>query len=173
MGKKICSILSTLIMIVLLALAALLFVPRLAGCEEFAVLSGSMVPTIPVGALVVDKEAKPSELKEGDIITYRLSADTMVTHRIIAIDSDNQTVTTQGDANNVADANPVAFDNIIGVYAFHVPYLGFISIYGKTPLGIAAICGVLIVIILLNFLPDALTPEKKEEEAEVSASKGN
>ena len=68
----------------------------------------------------------------------------------------------QGDANNIADAAPVAWQQIIGVYAFHIPYLGYISIYAKTPLGIAVVCGVLIVLILLNFIPDILEEDKKK-----------
>jgi signal peptidase len=48
------------------------------------------------------------------------------------------------------------------VYAFHIPYLGYISIYAKTPLGIAVVCGVLIVLILLNFIPDILEEDKKK-----------
>ena len=168
MGKRICNILSTIIMIALLVLAGVIFIPRLVGCQEYAVLSGSMVPTIPVGALVFDKPADPDTLAEGDIITYKLSGDTLVTHRVIAIDEMAQTVTTQGDANNTADGSPVAFSSIVGVYAFHIPYMGYMSIYARTPLGIAAVCGLLIVIILLNFLPDALAPDAKKE-AEKSA----
>lgn len=164
MTKKICNILSTLILIILLILAGILFLPRLAGCQEFAVLSGSMEPTIPVGSLVCDKKPDVSALKVGDIVTYQLSGDTLVTHRIIEIDDFSQNVTTQGDANNVADGSPVPYSNIIGVYAFHVPYLGYLSIYGKTPLGITGICVVLILIILLNFLPDALSSDEKKEK---------
>ena len=164
MFKKICNFLSTIILILLLALAALLFVPRFLGYQEYAVLSGSMVPTIPVGALVYDKEADTSALEVGDVVTYQLSGDTLVTHRVIAMDEAAQTVTTQGDANNVEDGAPVPYSNIVGVYAFHVPYLGFLSIYGRTPLGITAVCGVLIVIILLNFLPDALSSENEKED---------
>ena len=163
MGKRICNILSTIIMICLLVLAGFIFIPRLVGCQEYAVLSGSMTPTIPVGALVFDKPVDIETLEVGDIITYKLSGETLVTHRVIAIDEMEQTVTTQGDANNAADGSPVAFGSIVGVYAFHVPYMGYMSIYGRTPLGISAVCGVLIVIILLNFLPDALAPSPKKE----------
>lgn len=73
-------------------------------------------------------------------------------------------MTTKGDANDAEDASPVSYDNILGIYAFNVPYLGYISIYSKTPLGIAAICGVLVVVILLNFIPDILEEDKKEKE---------
>ncbi len=142
-----------------------MFVPRIFGCEEFAVLSGSMVPTIPVGSLVVDKKADNASIEVGDIVTYQISEETLVTHRITAIDEAAKTVTTKGDANNVEDGAPVPFSSIIGVYAFHVPYVGYISIYGKTPLGISGLCGVLIVVILLNFLPDALSSDGEEKHA--------
>ena len=159
MVKKICNILSTLVMVVLALIAAALIVPKFLGYEQFAVLSGSMEPSIHVGAIVYAKAAEPDTLKNGDIVTYRLGNETRVTHRIVEIDTAAQTVITKGDANDAQDASPVLFENIQGKYAFNIPYLGYISIYAKTPLGIGAVCGILVVVILLNFLPDALAGE--------------
>ena len=113
-------------------------------------------------AIVYDKNFSESEAREGAVVTYQLPAGTLVTHRIISVDKEEQTVVTQGDANNIADTAPVAWQQIVGVYAFHIPYLGYISIYAKTPLGIAVVCGVLIVLILLNFIPDILEEDKKK-----------
>ena len=162
MAKKICSVLSMVVFLGLLVIAGFLFVPKMLGYDEYAVLSGSMEPGIPVGAIVYDKNFSESEAREGAVVTYQLSAGTLVTHRIISVDEEEQTVVTQGDANNVADAAPIAWQQIVGVYAFHIPYLGYISIYAKTPLGIAVVCGVLIVLILLNFIPDILEEDKKK-----------
>ena len=148
MTRKICSVLSMVVFLGLLVIAGFLFVPKMLGYDEYAVLSGSMEPGIPVGAIVYDKNFAASEAREGAVVTYQLPAE--------------QTVVTQGDANNIADAAPVAWQQIIGVYAFHIPYLGYISIYAKTPLGIAVVCGVLIVLILLNFIPDILEEDKKK-----------
>ena len=164
MLKKICNVLSVIVLIILAAIAALLFVPKIIGYGQYAVLSGSMEPNIHVGEVVIDKPFDPDEIDVGTVITYQISADTLVTHRIVAIDADNEVVTTKGDANDAEDASPVSYDNILGIYAFNVPYLGYISIYSKTPLGIAAICGVLVVVILLNFIPDILEEDKKEKE---------
>ena len=160
MMKKICGILSMLIFLGLLGIAGLLFVPKILGYSQYAVLSGSMEPGIPVGAVVYDRAFSGKTLEKGAVVTYELSPETLVTHRVISVDQKNQTVITQGDANNVADASPVAWQQIVGVYAFHVPYLGYISIYAKTPVGIAVVCGVLIVLILLTFLPDIFEEEK-------------
>ena len=164
MFKKICNVLSSILLIVLALIAAALIVPKLLGYDQFAVLSGSMEPNIHVGAIVYAKEADTETLEVGDIITYQISGETMVTHRIVAIDETASTVTTKGDANEAEDASPVSYQNIVGKYAFNIPYLGYISIYGKTPLGIGAICGALILIILLNFLPDALSDDEDKND---------
>lgn len=166
MVKKICGFLSTVLLIIMLLVAGVLVIPPLLGCKNMAVLSGSMEPKIGVGALVVARETKPELLEVGDVITYRLSGDTLVTHRIIEIRAAEKNVLTRGDANDIPDGAPVPYDKIVGKVLFSVPLLGYLTMYIKTPLGIAGICGMLMVMIILNFLPDLLSkePEKGEEE---------
>ncbi len=166
MIQKICNVLSTMILIVLLLMAAALFVPKLLGMNEYAVLTGSMEPTISVGSLVYDWEFEETELEVGDIVTYQISEGTLVTHRVVEINEEEATVITQGDANNAEDANPVPFENIVGVCTFHIPALGYISIYMRTGLGIGVICGIVVVILLLNYLPDLLSKESKKAVTE-------
>ncbi len=161
MLKKICGFLSTILLIVLFALAVLLIGPTLIGMKSMAVLSGSMEPKIPVGSIVYVEDVEPSTLQTGDVITYSISGSTMVTHRVVEVDAENQSIITKGDANEVEDGAPVTFSQVVGKMKMHVPYLGYISIYIRTPLGIAAACGVLIVVVLLTFLPEVF---KKEEE---------
>lgn len=169
--KKICSILSALLLIALLVIAAALIVPKFLGYQQFAVLSGSMEPNIHVGAIAYDKEVNPEDLEVNDVITYKLSNGTIVTHRIVAIDEATGLITTKGDANETEDSSPITYENVVGKFEFSIPYLGYLSIYGKTPLGITAICGVLLLMILLNFLPDALSNDGKKEEKKEEAEK--
>lgn len=164
MLRKICNFLTTIVIIVLAVLAAILIVPRLLGYQSLAVLSGSMEPEISVGSIVFAKEADPSLLEVGDVVTYRLSGNTMVTHRVIENDTNAEQLIMQGDANETPDAAPVAYSNVVGKVAMHLPLLGYLSIYIKTPLGIAGICGVLVLLILLTFLPEVFTSEKEKEE---------
>ena len=125
MVKKICNFLSTIVLVVLLAAAAVILVPMLLGYKEMAVLSGSMEPTIPVGSLVYVKPVEVSELKTGDVCTYYLSdGETFVTHRVMSIDPDAQTLVTQGDANEDPDGD-IQFSQVYGRADFHLPYLGF------------------------------------------------
>lgn len=162
--SKICSILSTLIIAMFAVVALVLVVPMLLGCKNMAVLSGSMEPKIPVGSVVFVKETPAENIQEGDVITYRLSGSTMVTHRVVSIDTANQQMITKGDANDVEDGSPVAFSQIVGKEWFHAPLLGYLSMYIKTPVGIIAVCGILIVLILLNFLPGILGEDENKKE---------
>lgn len=167
MVKRVCNFLSTVVLIVLLAAAAIIFVPMILGYKEMAVLSGSMEPTIPVGSLVYVKPVEAVELEVGDVCTYYLSGgETFVTHRVISIDTDAQTLVTQGDANNTADGD-VSFGQVYGRADFHLPYLGIAIQNIRTPVGIMSICGMLMLIILLNFIPaiiEAAEDEKKQKE---------
>lgn len=166
MLKKICGILSGIILLVLAVLAGLLIIPKLMGYEEMAVLTGSMEPNYPVGSLIFVKEVDPNQLEVGDVITYRLDSDTVVTHRIVEINKEEQTVTTKGDANNSNDGSPIPYSEIVGKAHFKIPYLGYVSMNIKTPKGIMTICGVLIAIILLTFLPEIFSPEDEAEQKE-------
>lgn len=161
MLKKICNGILTIILTVLAIVAVVLIIPKTLGYEQYAVLSGSMEPVFSVGSLVFAKKAEfgrealeSGKITVGDIITYQLADDTRVTHRIVSVDTETGTVRTKGDANTAEDAAAVRVENICAVYAFDVPYLGYLSIYGRTPLGIGIFCGILVLVILLQFLPE-------------------
>lgn len=171
MGKKICNVLSIIIIVMLACVAALLVVPKLFGMQGMAVLTGSMEPKIHVGAIVYVDKVDWDDIQVGDVVTYQLTADTYVTHRVVAINEDDQTVTTQGDANDSADSLPVPYSNIVGRMAFQIPYFGYVSIYSKTPLGITAICAVVLVVVLLIFLPDVISGDDPKKEKSLTHSK--
>ena len=159
MLKKICNLLMTIIIVLLFILAGILVGPKLFGCNTYAVISGSMEPEIPVGSIVCSQKVEFADLKENDVISYQVSSDTIVTHRIVSIDNEKKQVITKGDANNVNDANPVPSSNIIGKVVFSLPLIGYISIYMQSMLGIVIICAIVFILILLNYLPDIF--EKK------------
>ena len=170
--KIVCNVMLGIIIAALISLAAVLIIPILTGHKSMAVLSGSMEPKIPVGSVCYAKAIDVDNLKIGDIVTYRLSGDTMVTHRIIKIDSDKKQITTKGDANDTEDASPVRFDDIVGRINFHIPYLGYVSIYAKTPLGITAVCILLFVLIVLLYLPDVFSMQEEDcKEIEIQPDK--
>jgi signal peptidase len=108
------------------------------------VYTGSMEPAIPVGGIVVIKPVNPETLREGDIICFRLSESTSVTHRIINVTDEG--FKTKGDANEDPDQGIVEKENIIGKVIFIIPFIGYLGYFVRTPIGF----------ILLIILPASL-----------------
>ena len=74
-----------LILTVVIALVASVFVvPKLFGINPYVVLSGSMEPQIHTGAIAF-VNTKDTAVKVGDVVTYRLANDELVTHRFRAM----------------------------------------------------------------------------------------
>lgn len=163
MLRKICKILNNIIIAILIVLVLVMFAPRLFGWQNLAVLSGSMEPNISVGSMIIVKNVNPEELEAGDIITFQVSDSTLVTHRVVENNVETQKITTKGDANDVNDGNPVSYSNVIGELFISIPLLGYLSIYMQSTLGIAILCGVVFVLLLLNYLPDLFEKEQNNE----------
>ena len=126
-----------IVIVLLLAAALIFFAPRF-GWQVDTVLSGSMEPAIPTGSILVSRTVASDSINVGDIITFSGSGrDRFITHRVTAIDRTNGIVfTTKGDANNAEDPYPVPAENVVGKVLVHIPFLGFIFSFVKTPLGI-------------------------------------
>ena len=95
--------------------------------HSYNVQTGSMVPVIPVGSLVLVHP--DTAYSVGEIITFNRGAIT-VTHRIHAIK--NGKYITKGDANKVADPELVNPSDIIGKDLLVIPYIGSFVDYLKT-----------------------------------------
>lgn len=86
------------------------------GITILKVSSNSMKPTLKKDDYIVIK--KQSEYEIGDIITYSVEGDCLVTHRII--EKYENAFITKGDNNNVADEKKIYKENILGkvIYCF-------------------------------------------------------
>lgn len=161
--KKIWTVITTSLLIVLIALAAILFVPKLAGVDPYIVLSGSMEPKYPVGSVVYVKAVETDKIKVGEVITFYLTDQTTVTHRVTAINKEEQTFQTKGDANNKEDKSPVAFRDVIGVPVLQIPKLGILAKKLNTSSGKILYITAMIVVLLLMYIGDVLWSEEKVE----------
>ncbi|EOD01703.1 signal peptidase I [Caldisalinibacter kiritimatiensis] len=113
------------------------YIPSILGYKPMSVLTGSMRPVLEPGDMIVAKEIDPTKIKVGDVITYKVSESTLVTHRVIEIiKKDNKIMfKTQGDANNVEDSKLVSTDQVVGVLAFNIPKGGYIANFIRSPKG--------------------------------------
>jgi signal peptidase len=131
--KKIIS--RTIIIALGLVLAGLAFLYFAPGYNLYLVRSESMVPTINMGDLIVTgPPAGPisGDVEQGKIITYGYSND-LVTHRVYSLNGD--TLVTKGDAVEDPDPWTVAMTDVVGVYMFKIPYVGFALNFIHTKLG--------------------------------------
>ena len=77
---------TTLLVIVVMLLAAALVGVRLFGLTPYAVLSGSMEPTYRVGSLIYVKDIAPEDVTVGTPITFVVNEDLLIaTHRVVDI----------------------------------------------------------------------------------------
>jgi len=170
-SRKILNSLTTIIVVMVVILAIMLVGVRLFGLQVYSVLSGSMEPEYPVGSLIYVKAVDYKELKVGDPITFLLDKDTVVTHRIIEVlidEDDPNTIRyfTQGDANGIPDAKSVHYKNIIGTPVFTIPYMGYVSNYIQNPPGMYIAISAGAILLMLVFLPDLFTDDKKKPAQE-------
>jgi len=126
--------------------------PFLFPYRVYTVLSGSMEPTIPVGAQVVVVRIGADEIRVGDIITFDRPSNpgVLVTHRVVAVEPDGKGGTqwiTKGDHNSVPDSWRIPATGYGYRYAFHVPYVGYVFAMLQSPLG--RICFILAPALLL------------------------
>lgn len=155
---------STALVVLVVIFALLLVGARLVGLKVYSVVSGSMEPTYSVGDLIYVKEVVPQSIRVGDAITFVMNEDLLVaTHRVVAIDTENQHFTTKGDANEAADAAPVHFNNLIGRPVFAIPLLGYVSDWVQNPPGVYITVGVGLALLVIVFLPDVLSLFRKKE----------
>lgn len=96
------------------------------GYSMFRVVTPSMEPTLPVGALLLSEEITVAEAQIGDIVVFRSKQSDMlgaiITHRVIdVLENANGEIflETQGDNNLYPDASYVEQKNIIGRVVFH------------------------------------------------------
>lgn len=99
---------------------------NIGGYMMFRVVTGSMEPTIPTGALLLTKQIDIGQIKLGDIICFRTQEAAIwgeiVTHRVVELmelENGEVLLRTQGDANFVADGYMVTRGNLIGKVIWH------------------------------------------------------
>lgn len=136
--KKIIKILAVIVIVALAGLIFLTLAPESGGYKALVVTSGSMEPALPAGSMVFIKNAGP--IQKNDIITFRMSPDpkSLTTHRVVDVrEIRGKTIyQTKGDAVKEPDIELVPAERVAGKMTFAVPFIGFPIAFGKTQMGI-------------------------------------
>lgn len=112
------------------------FVLFMAGVFKYApiaILSNSMTPVYYKGDVLVYSKMTEEELKnikKDNIIIYSKEGQ-FIAHRVIDAykQNDKYYFITKGDANLQPDLVPVEGNDIIGLYIFHIKYIGYPSVW--------------------------------------------
>lgn len=130
------------------------------------VSSGSMIPTLNVGDIIIVRGVDPHTVTVGTIIIFHSpnEYDLPIVHRVIAIQNDGSNVffETKGDNNPGPDGWRVPGQNLIGVYVAKVPYVGLLSLELRGPLGIMLIILLIALIIAIEYSESRPKSKKKD-----------
>lgn len=129
--KKLANWLSNIILILaVLLLMFALIVPIVFSGRVAVVLSASMEPNMPVGALAITMPIAAEEVKVGDIIAFAPPWDPEVTvsHRVVEVlNEEGIHFSTKGDASEDIDPWVMPAEYVTGRVAFNIPYLGYVA----------------------------------------------
>ncbi|MBR0484012.1 MAG: signal peptidase I [Oscillospiraceae bacterium] len=146
--QKTVSFLTTVVILTALTVSVLYMMK----IKPYVVTTGSMEPAIPVHSICFVNENIPLEqISVGEVISFRIGAGQLVTHRVSDIHEGEYT--TKGDANNSEDHAPVTLDNYIGKTAVVIPKAGIIIIFLHTRTGKYIAVSVILLLLILSFIP--------------------
>lgn len=168
------------IVIIIVGMAAIYIGFTLAlgtGSPFFVVSSGSMVPTLEVGdIIIVNGNAGFDDLTEKEIIVFHEPSfgSKVIVHRIERInDGGSREIITKGDHNAVVDKWRVTADDYIGKVILSIPKVGYLTTFLAPPLNYIVIVLVIAIIFVLEINTKKPSNENKEEELHKPSSDGS
>jgi signal peptidase I len=124
-----------LVLCLLLAAAA----PLAIGDNSYVVRSGSMMPAIETGDVIVTRPINPLGARVGQIVTFKDpdGSGRLLSHRVRAVHraGDRVRFVTQGDANSAQEQWNVPVDGHIGRVLYRIPKLGYALVWTQGPPG--------------------------------------
>ena len=168
------SILFTMVFVIVISLIIQKFilkeqVPNILGYKILQVMSGSMSGEFEVGDTILIKEVKnDSDLKIGNVVTYKVAPNTLVTHRIVDITKidENLTYTMKGDSNNTVDSEKVNFSDIEGMYIKKLKITGKLINFMQQKYGMIIIFTIPIISVIFVINDEKNKAEKRNKRRE-------
>lgn len=126
---------------------AVLFAAGLFPCRFYHVLTGSMEPEIPADSLVLMRKYTDGlQIRRNDILLFsaeRFGETITIMHRFSHTEQNEKgelIYRTHPEESGILDPYETTQEDILGVYLWHVPYLGKLQYFLKSPLGLCWLC---------------------------------
>ena len=149
MAKKIFNKVYEILSTAVITIGVLLLITYLCGIRLYYVKSGSMGELLPVGSVCfVSTYSKYEDIKAGDVISFRVDDNMLVTHRAIRITAEG--IKTKGDENNTEDPDAVTKENYIGKTVFALPHIGETFAFFRTATGKVSIATALLILFIMG-----------------------
>jgi signal peptidase I len=143
---------------------------RLGGKVTYVIVNGiSMEPGYHLGDLTIMRKAATYQV--GDVVTYRdAEMNAYVIHRIIKVDQDRYVL--QGDNNSWIDAYRPTNQEIIGKLWIHIPKLGRMFKWLRSPLNMTLALTLLGGMLMASMMPKTSKRGRSNTKAMPTASAG-
>lgn len=149
------------LMAIIIIVGAIFLVLYIAGIKPFVVQTASMEPAIHVGSVsFINKNIKFEDIKENDVIAFKIQNDKQVTHRAVSINGEE--ILTKGDANAIVDSAPVTKKNYLGKNIFSIPKVGYAVTKIQTKRGKIVLGTVILMLVASAILVG--DPKKKKDK---------
>ena len=114
-----------------------------------------MGPTIKTNSLVVTRRLeKDTELKGEEIIAFRaerFGEPVVILHRFSHIETDEKGATfyrTHPEQSSMLDPYQTKREDLLGIYLFHLPYVGKWVLFLRSPFGLVWGCQVAVILLI-------------------------
>lgn len=179
--RKFFQILSTVILLILVAVVIIVFIarangksPTIFGFTVFRVSSDSMVPSLNVGDIIMDQKVDPEDIKIGDIVSYtcldgKLKGQT-ITHRVVKgpISRNGEySYITKGDKEGAVEDAEISYDQIEGKYLYTMSWLNGVYTFFLSPGGLITFIGIIVFLFgyeMITLIIAYKTADEKDED---------
>lgn len=140
-----------------------------------AVASGSMLPTLNIGDLIIVQKVDPANIHAdylaGDVLVYKRGSE-LIVHRAVKIEFKNGVywVTTRGD-NNYIDDPSWPSTMLIGKVIARIPYVGNFPLFFHSERNMHVLLIIILIILILLILPSGLGSDKEQVKEERKSGK--
>ncbi|TDI36182.1 MAG: signal peptidase I [Acidobacteria bacterium] len=141
------------------------------GYTSASITSGSMIPTLRIGDVVIAVDHGGADIAPGTIVVYEdPRKHDLVTHRVVSVNPDGSYIT-KGDVNGAPDPEPIPAANIKGTAQWIVPFVGLLRVWaaqGQWTLLVVTIAAIAVALWMSRFAFDARhDPWRKDAPADV------